>query len=368
MSRDPVRPAEQKVPVLQDVAMAADVSVPTVSRVLTSSKYVAPELRDRVLRAVSDLGYRPNGAARATRSGKRSMVAVLTGGTSNYGYAKTIEGIEKAARQSGMSVIIAVVESDAENAVNAAIDLVLSQPVAGVIILEFDRPGLAAVKAFPKLIPFVVAGGGTHRPAGTTAALLDERGAGMDATGYLLSLGHRTVHHVAVPAMGKQSGRTAGWKAALTAAGASIPPVLHATWEPASGYRMGQELAALSGVTAVFCGNDDVAIGVMKALVDSGKRIPEDVSVVGFDDQPHVAMWRPALTTVRQDFQDLGSRSFALLESIVDRGRSLPPSTIKPELVIRDSTAGVRRTTVRSASGGPAFKPGGAGQLSRALK
>jgi DNA-binding LacI/PurR family transcriptional regulator len=88
---------------------------------------------------------------------------------------------------------------------------------------------------------------------------------------------------------------------------------------------------------AVFCGNDDV--GVMKALVDSGKRVPEDVSVVGFDDQPHVAMWRPAPTTVRQDFQDLGSRVFSLLESIVERGGSLPPSTVKPELVIRHSTA-----------------------------
>jgi DNA-binding LacI/PurR family transcriptional regulator len=297
------------------------------------------------MKAVSDLGYRPNVAARATRSGKRSMVAVLTGATSNYGYAKTIEGIEKAARQSGMSLIIAVVESDAEDAVNAAIDLVLSQPVAGAIVLEFDRPGLAAVKAFPRSIPLVVAGGGTQRPAGTTGALLDERGAGKDATEYLLSLGHRTVHHIAVPTMGKQSGRTEGWKAALAAAGAQIPRVLHATWEPASGYRLGQELAVLSDVTAVFCGNDDVAIGVIKALVDSGKRVPDDVSVVGFDDQPHVAMWRPALTTVRQDFQDLGARAFGLLESIMKHGGAPFPSTVKPRLVIRDSTAAIGSTS-----------------------
>lgn len=341
---DPVRPTMQKVPVLGDVARAADVSVPTVSRVLTGSKFVAQELRERVLKAVSDLGYRPNGAARATRSGKRSMVAVLTGATSNYGYSKTIEGIEKAARHSGMSVIIAVLESDAEDAVNTAIDLVLSQPVAGVIILEFDRPGLAAVKAFPKSIPLVIAGGGTRRPAGTTGALLDERGAGKDATNYLLSLGHRTVHHIAVPTMGKHSGRTEGWKAALVAAGAPVPRVLHASWEPSSGYRLGQELAAIGDVTAVFCGNDDVAIGVISALADSGMRVPEDVSVVGFDDQPHVAMWRPALTTVRQDFQDLGARAFGLLEIMVESGGAPPPSTVKPELVIRDSSAAFEST------------------------
>ena len=340
VTKEPAPPLRQKVPVLSDVAKAAGVSVPTVSRVLTSSKFVAPELRDRVMKAVAELGYRPNGAARATRSGKRSMVAVLTGGTSNYGYAKTIEGIEKAARQSGMSVIIAVVESDDDEAVNAAIDLVLSQPVAGVIILEFDRPGLAAVKAFPPSIPLVVAGGGTRR-TGKTGALLDERGAGKDATNHLLSLGHKTVHHVSVPTMGKHSGRTDGWRAALTAAGASIPPVLHATWEPASGYRVGQELAANEDVTAVFCGNDDVAIGVIRALLDSGRRVPEDVSVVGFDDQPHVALWRPALTTVRQDFQDLGARAFTLLAATVETGTPPGSSTVKPELILRESTAAV---------------------------
>lgn len=333
---------KRKVPVLGDVAKAAGVSVPTVSRVLTSSKYVAPELRERVMKAVADLGYRPNGAARATRSGKRSMVAVLTGGTSNYGYAKTIEGIEKAARKTGMSVIIAVVESEAEDDVNAAIDLVLSQPVAGVIILEFDRPGLAAVKAFPETIPLVVAGGGTRRARGTTGALIDERGAGRDATNYLLGLGHKTVHHVAVPTMGKHSGRTEGWKAALAAAGVEIPPILHATWDPASGYAVGQELAARDDVTAVFCGNDDVAIGVMRAFLDTGKRVPEDVSIIGFDDQPHVALWRPALTTVRQDFQDLGARAFRLLSATIESGYPSGSSTVRPELVIRDSAAAVR--------------------------
>jgi DNA-binding LacI/PurR family transcriptional regulator len=341
VTADSAQPAKRKVPVLSDVAEAAGVSVPTVSRVLTSSKYVAPELRERVMEAVAHLGYRPNGAARATRSGKRSMVAVLTGGTSNYGYAKTIEGIEKAAREAGMSVIIAVVESEEADAVNAAIDLVLSQPVAGVIILEFDRPGLAAVKAFPESIPLVVAGGGTRRRSGTTGALIDERGAGKDATNHLLSLGHKTVHHVAVPTMGKHSGRTDGWKAALTAAGAEVPPIRHATWDPASGYAAGQELAARSDVTAVFCGNDDVAIGVMRAFLDGGKQVPQDVSIVGFDDQPHVALWRPALTTVRQDFKDLGARAFTLLASTIASGHSPGSSTIKPELIIRDSTAAV---------------------------
>ena len=146
-----------------------------------------------------------------------------------------------------MSVIIAVVESDEDEAVNAAIDLVLSQPVAGVIILEFDRPGLAAVKAFPASIPLVVAGGGSRRTGNSSGGTAwTSARAGKDATNYLLSLGHKTVHHVAVPTMGKHSGRTEGWRAALTAAGTDVPPVRHATWDPASGYRAGQELAARS--------------------------------------------------------------------------------------------------------------------------
>lgn len=312
--------------------------MPTVSRVLTKSKFVAPELAERVNRAVEELGYRPNSAARATRSGVRTLVTVLSGATGNYGYARTIEGVEAAGRRAGLSVMVSVVESESDADVRRAVDLVLSQPVAGVIVLEFDKPGRATLRHLPPTLPFVVAGGGSRRSGNPPYALLDERAAGREATRYLLDLGHTTVHHIAGPTMGKHSGRTAGWRSELVDAGIEPPPIMHSGWDPRSGYAWGKKIAGRDDVTAVFCGSDDIALGVMRALVEEGVRIPEDVSVVGFDDQPHVAMWVPALTTVRQDFDDLGGRALGLLTQLIGGEADVASSIVTPGLVVRESS------------------------------
>ncbi|GAB4004888.1 hypothetical protein GCM10029992_51170 [Glycomyces albus] len=228
-----------RAPVLADVAKAAQVSVPTVSRVLNGSKYVKPELVARVNAAIKALGYRPNGAARSLRSSQRTLVSILAGATSNYGYAHTLEGIETAARHAGMSVSITVMESAGEAHVQRAIDLALAQPTAGVIILEFDLAGIHAAHALPAGMPFVVAGGGSRRSGGVPAALIDEHTAGRRVAEYLMRLGHSTVHHVAGPTEGKHSERTEGWRAALQSAGAPVPEIMHADWDAISGYRWG---------------------------------------------------------------------------------------------------------------------------------
>ena len=331
-----------RVPVLGDVARVAGVSVPTVSRVLTGSKRVSPEVQKRVRRAVDKLGYRPNGAARMLVSGRRSLVSVISGGTASYGYAKTIEGIEQAARGASMDVGITVIDSAEPAAVSATIDRVLMQPVAGTIILEFDRPGLAVIQAMPPTVPTVIAGGGSRRSGPRTYALIDERAGGREVTAYLLGLGHHTVHHIAGPTMGKHSGRTEGWRAASKAAGATIPEIMHASWEPRSGYGWGEKIARRRDVTALFCGSDDIAVGVLRALLDNGVRVPEDVSVAGFDDQPYVEMWKPALTTVRQDFNDLGARAFEALARLLAGVRDMPTSVATPSLIVRESTGRAR--------------------------
>jgi DNA-binding LacI/PurR family transcriptional regulator len=331
------------VPLLADVAKAAGVSAPTVSRVLTGSKFVADELTERVLKAVRELGYRPNGAARATRSGRHDQVAIVTGGTANYGYAKTIEGIEQAARAAGFAVVVTVADSERPDAVGAVLDMVLTQPIAGVIALDFDRPGRAVLRAMPPHVPVVAAGGGARRSGAVARALIDEKVAAREAVDHLLSLGHGSVEHIAVPTMGKHSGRTEGWRAALAGAGLAVPKIMHATWEPASGYQWGEQIASDDTATAVFCGNDDLAIGVLRALADAGLRVPEDVSVVGFDDQPYAALWKPGLTTVRQDFHDLGRRAFSLLTRLLNGKAPGPASVATPALVVRESTGAPRR-------------------------
>lgn len=328
-----------QAPILVDVAKAAGVSAPTVSRVLNGTKYVAPELTKRVQEAVERLGYRPNVAARSIRSGKRTLVSVLASATTNYGYSRTIRGIETAARHVGMSVAITVVESADDEHANRAVDLALSQPTAGAIVLEFDRIGIHAARMLPEGFAVVLAGGGSRRSGGAPAALIDERAGGRRLTEHLLQQGHRTVHHVAGPTAGKRSGRTDGWRAALKAAGAEVPPVMSSEWDAMSGYRWGERIAGRTDVTAVFCGNDEIAIGLMKALADRGVRVPEDVSVVGFDDQPLVSMWQPALTTVDQDFDDLGARAFELLTRLVAGEAHVASSVATPQLVVRESTA-----------------------------
>ena len=142
--------------------------------------------------------------------------------------------------------------------------------------------------------------------------------------------------------MGVPAGRSVGWHDALEAAGVPIPPLVQADWAPLSGHAAGLALARDPEVTAVLCGNDELAFGVMRAFAESGLRIPEDVSVVGFDGHPLAELWSPPLTTVEQDFVELGRLSFGLLEDILE-GRPVARSVMMtPRLLVRTST-GPRR-------------------------
>jgi len=328
-----------KPPTIADVAQAAGVSVPTVSRVLTGSVPVGPKRRERVERAIEQLGYRPNAAARTLVSGRRSMIAVLAANTSLYGYARTVEGIEEAARAAGYMVVITVVETAAAEDVNTAIDMVLSHSVAGVIVLDFDESGHAALTALPPSVPVVVAAAAPSRSIALPRAYLADQQGARQATEYLLSLGHPTVHHIALPSSGRKSGRTAGWRAALQAAGVEPPQALSTSWSLPHAYEMAKILAADPAVSAVLAGNDEVALAVLRALTEQGRRVPHDVSVIGFDDQPFASFVSPALTTVSQDFAELGRRSFALLGQAISGSEGPRTISIPTRLVIRESTA-----------------------------
>ena len=324
---------------IADVARLAGVSVPTVSRVLTGSTPVSEDKRTRIMAAIRELGYRPNAAARALVSGRQSMIAVVSGNTTRYGYAMTIQGIEEAARAAGYLVVITVVDAPDESTVSTTVDLVLGQPVAGVVVLAFDEAGILAKSAFPQTIPVVSAVAVGDPAASEPQAFLDDRLAAKEATEYLLGLGHATVHHVSVPQAIPRMGRTLGWEDALTEAGIEIPEIIAADWEPASGREVGLQLAHRPDVTAVICGNDEVAIGVIRGLHEAGKRVPDDVSVVGFDDSPLAAVAIPSLTTVAQDFIGLGHRAFGQLNRMITTGDAPMFSAAAPHLVVRESTA-----------------------------
>jgi DNA-binding LacI/PurR family transcriptional regulator len=161
------------------------------------------------------------------------------------------------------------------------------------------------------------------------------------ATQHLLAAGHETVWHVSGPDDWFDSARRVdGWREALREAGVEEPPVIRADWTLAAGHAAGRMLANMPTVTAVFAANDHLAIGIMKALSEAGRRVPEDLSIVGFDDIPESAYLSPALTTIRPDFNAVAGEAVSMLMSQMAGGTDSPPLTvdaIAPTLVERDS-------------------------------
>jgi DNA-binding LacI/PurR family transcriptional regulator len=324
------------------VAAAAGVSYQTVSRVLNESPRVRPDTRRLVLDAIDRLEYRPNRAARALGLGQANAVTVVTSDTMLYGYASTLRGIEEAARQTGMAVGVRVVESDRPDDVRQTVEYVSGQGAGGVVVIAFDAAGARVLRELPAAVPAVAATEAGGLPDCERAMIfLDERQAADEATRHLLSLGHRTVHHVAIPSETGRSARQVGWRAALEDAGAAVPEIVPVDWSPASAYAAGRRLAADRDVTAVLCGNDDTAMAVRRALYEAGRDVPGDVSIVGFDDVPGVAYWTPALTTVRMDFVGLGRACLAALVGELGGGAGGTPEA--PRLIVRESSASPSR-------------------------
>lgn len=325
-------------PGMVDVAARAGVSYQTVSRVVNDHPSVASETRKRVKEAIEELKFRPNGAARALVTGRGTTIGVFASSTTLYGYAGTLEGIEQAARLLGLTPMITVLDQQARDEVARSVSQVLTQPLAGVIALTHDDIGVLALDRIPAWVSSVGVGGGGS--ATRPHAVLDSRSGAAEATRHLLELGHRTVHHLAIPVDKDVSRRAEGWSETLRAAGREVPVAIGASWRPRSGYEAGRRLGQRADVTAILAGNDELAVGLIRGLYESGRRVPEDVSVIGFDDQPFTEFLRPALTTVRQDFPELGRTAVALLQEQFDLQNSPRHGAIlATRLVVRESTA-----------------------------
>lgn len=321
-----------------DVAQLAGVSSQTVSRVANNRTNVDDETRERVLSAMRMLGYRPNTAARALATGRFRMIGVISFGLSAHGNARTLQAIANAAQTAGYSVNVLGVREQTEGAVREAFSALTAQAVDGIVVIEaqvLDRPGLD----LPSGVPVVVADGD---PDQRFPAIDNNQAAGARAaTEHLLGLGHRTVWHLAGPQDSYSARRrAAAWHAALKDAGAPVPPVLYGDWSARSGYEAGLELAAKDEATAVFAGNDHMALGLIRALTEAGRRVPRDVSVVGFDDVAESGYFLPPLTTVHQDFEELGRRCVdLLLGQFAGVGPHGAVSTVPLQLIERESTA-----------------------------
>lgn len=328
----------RRSPSMAAVAAAAGVSMQTVSRVARGFDNVSDDTRERVQRAMEELGYRPNRAARALRSGRFRTIGVIMFTLSSYGNMRTLEAIAAAAGEADFTITLLPMVSRTEAGVRSAISRLSEEAVDGVIIIIESHVLDAAEVALPDGVPVVVidSTGTAEHPSIDT----DQAEGARLATQHLLDLGHRTVWHVSGPlASYSAMRREAAWRATLEAAGAPVPSPFRGDWTTDAGYRIGREIAARSEITAVFAANDQTALGVMRACHEAGRPIPETLSIVGFDDTPESDSFWPPLTTIHQQLDKVGRGAVARLLATIDGAPPAEDSIVPVSLVERQSTA-----------------------------
>ncbi|WP_137994992.1 LacI family DNA-binding transcriptional regulator [Streptomyces vilmorinianum] len=324
---------------MADVAQLAGVSSQTVSRVSNGDAAVVESTRRKVLDAMKELGYRPNSAARALKRGEFRAIGVITMGLSSTGNVRTLEAIAGSASRAGYAVTLIPLDAPTQDNVRGAFTRLDELAVdAVVLIMEVHLLDTAALTLPPHVKVVVVDSDATGRfPVVDT----DQRQGARTAVQHLLDLGHGTVWHVAGPEESFAAGRRAdAWEAVLREEGRKVPPVLRGDWTPESGYEAGLRLAAeAAACTAVFVANDQMALGVLRAFHERGVRVPEDVSVVGFDDIAEASSFIPPLTTIRQDFAQVGELCVdAALREL--RGETVTGVRLVPTTLVERASTG----------------------------
>lgn len=326
---------------MYDVARLAGVSHQTVSRVVNGSTQVRAETRRKVLAAMEKLDYRPNPVARALVTGRSRTLGLVTFDTALYGPASTLVGVERAAHAAGYFVSIVSLESLDRAEVDRAIERLHAMGVDGILVIAPHIAATSALQNLPSDLAVVAVAAGPEDDVPVVA--VDQYQGARLATEHLLALSHTTVHHVAGPADWIEAQRRIdGWRDALDAVGAKGSTPLRGDWSPRSGYEIGHKLLDVTDLTAVFVANDQMALGLLRALREHGRSVPGDVSVVGFDDVPEAEFFFPPLTTIHQDFAEMGRRGLHLLLQELDGGERRPRrETVPATLIERASTARV---------------------------
>lgn len=333
-----MRPPRRR-PSMADVAEAAGVSHQTVSRVLNSPEMVRPATRERVLAAIQRLGYRRNPAARALVTRETRLIGVVNPGEARFGPASTTFAIEEAASRAGYSTTLAVMRDAQAQTVDVALDFFLEVGVDGIIFIAPITGMVPAAKELSSSLPVVMVAAGLREDASLHVVAVDQEEGARMATRHLLDIGHRDIVHVAGPDEWFDArSRIVGWRDELLRAGIAPPPIMAGGWDPEQGYEVGKVLIRerrLPG--AIFAANDLLALGMLRAFHEARVRVPDDVSIVGFDDVDGAGYFEPPLTTVRQPFAAVGQKAIEVLFAAFE-GAAVSRTLIAPEFVVRGST------------------------------
>jgi len=334
----PAEPERSRAPNIRDVARVAGVSYQTVSRVLNDSPSIRPETLQRVRDAITELGYRPNQAARALVTSRSRTIGVLSAQTVHYGPATAINAIETAAREAGYRLSITNISSTEYASIKSAVDYLMSQSVEALIVIAPQVRVFEALNDLQVAVPFV-----TLEATGlnTSHSLwVDQVQGARMATRHLIDLGHTEIMHISGPQDWIEAeARMQGFLRELSDADLRTRAPILGDWTASFGYYAGIELLRYRDFSAVFVGNDQMALGFMHACREHGLDVPGDISIVGFDDIPESAHFAPPLTTVRQNFAEIGRRAVALLLGELRGETGMNHDPVQPELVVRESTA-----------------------------
>ena len=325
-------------PSMIDVANHSGVSHQTVSRVLNGHKSVTEKTRRKVIKAVEDLGYRPNLTARALATGKTATIGVLSHDTTLFGPASTLHSVQSAARDNGYRTTIYSLKGEDSDSIISGISDLINQGVDGIVIIAPQIRGAKEISNVIGSFPAVLVE--SESSAALPSVNVDQFYGAYELTRHLISLGHKSIAHISGPKNWYESSRRSqGFKKALSENKLETTFIWEGDWSARSGFESTKKIIKNKKITGIFAGNDAMALGALKALSEAGLNVPRDISLVGFDDLPESEYLTPALTTAKQDFHAVGDQALGILLGLVNNNKVRMHVAIKPEILIRSSTA-----------------------------
>jgi len=323
-----------------DVALKANVSIATVSRVVNNSSHKVNSItKKNVLRAVKELDYRPNALAKGLLKKRTMTIGIIIPDISNPYYAEIVRGIQDMADQFGYAIILLNTDRNQERIIKH-IYFLREKSADGIIFSGGTIHGEKVLSSLKELRERVVVIG-RHR-VNFPAVLIDNVGGATKATQHLIGLNHERIGFIGGPDKSTSArDRLSGYKSALTQSSCPIDKNLIKKGDltPRSGYLLTKELIQKEQFTAILAANDQMAFGAVRAAKEFGSKVPEDLSVVGFDNIPFSSYFDPSLTTVEIPMYPIGAAAMEMLVNLISEKHSEKLRWFDTKLLIRDSTA-----------------------------
>lgn len=326
---------------IYDVAKLAGVSHQTVSRVLNNHSSLKPATREKVEKAITELAYRPNQAARQLVTSRSRLIGVLIAEADLYGPASILNAMEKLARHQGYSIISIAVSAGSRESWREAIDQLRNLAIDGVITIALPSEIVKEIENSLDGAVIVIVDSEPSKKFDVVN--VDNVYGATIATQHLIDAGHTEILHVTGPEHDYESNkRKVGYETTMKSAKLK-PEIIIGDWSIATGFEAGRKVINMrKRPTAVFCANDHLALGMIKAFSESGIDVPGDISIIGFDNIPESGYLIPGLTTVNQSFDELGNNAIERMLLQLRASSKKEAVVIKPALVLRSSTREIK--------------------------